>query len=345
MHPPSFELFGSAVRDRRQKLGLTQTELASKLGMSRQNLVEIESGRRLPQLLAARHLAFAFGWSLDELAQHLSTAPDGGIRWALDERPQTKLPIIWTLLSNRITVAQAGRIAPDFVFDGYWDPERGRVEEIPGRCDPANTLFVAGCDPFLGWLWQRTPHPDLTLYVFPLGSKAALRALANEEVQVAGTHLYDEASHQYNRIVEALPFATLRWQYLRWDTGVMGSLRAPDGWVVRESGSEARALFDRYREPSVETNAALELDSHWAIARYVRAHPKLAGVGIRAVAEAMNLPFNRLAQESYEWVTRQEWSGDWRIKAFENWLQSPAVARALEHLPGISPWDPGQIKG
>ncbi len=343
MNPPPFESFGNALRERRRQLGLTQAELARQLGMSRQNLVEIESGRRLPQLLSARHIASVLGWTVDELTRRLTTDAGGEIRWVLDEPPSTKLPVVWTLLSHNIAVAQAGRVAPDFVFDGYWDPDKRRVDEIAGCRDPGTTLFVAGCDPFLPWLWERTPHPDVRLYVFSMGSRAALQALAQGQVHVAGTHLYDPVSHQYNRIVDSLPVTALRWQYLQWDTGLIGSLRDPAGWVLRERGSEARALFDRVHEVSEETESALELDSHWAVARYVRAHPGLAGVGIRAVAEALNLPFYRLAQEPYEWVTQRQWLDDWRIRSFENWLQSPAVCAALEQIPGITPWSPGRV--
>lgn len=343
MSAPPFESFGAAVRRRRLALGLNQGRLADRLGMSRQNLAEIEAGRRLPHLSMAKRLAEALGWSLDEMTRALpGLAGEPAWQWVLDAPPSQPTPVVWTLIADRLALAQAGRLAPEFIADGVWDPARGTVAEAAGARDPASTLFVAGCDPLLAWIWQRTPHPDLTLYVFSMGSESALRALSDGMVHIAGTHLFDPATGQYNAILRTMPFPVMRWQYLQWEAGMMGALKSPDGWALRETGSEARALFDRYRPPSDPRPPIVELDSHWGIARYVRAHPEVAGVGIRAVAAALDLPFTQWSREKFEWVTRAEWVPDARIRSFVHWLGSPAVAAILEQVPGVGPWDPGQ---
>lgn len=337
-----YDAFGEAVQRRRRELGLSQSRLADTLGISRQNLLEIEAGRRLPQLPLAHHMARAFGWSLDDLAGHLAPPQMAdGIRWVFGEPPATLSPVVWTVMDHQLTVAPAGRVTPEFAMDGIWDPERGTVRESQGASDPSSTLFIAGCDPFLPWLWERTPHPELTLHIFSMGSKPALEALAQGQVHLAGTHLLDEATGRYNRLAETLSFPVARWQYLKWEEGVMGEIARPDGWVLREAGSEARALFER-RRPALPEVPLLELDSHWAIARYVRSHPETAGIGLKAVAASLNLPFAPWAEEPYEWVTRQEWTRDTRLKAFQHWLGSPAVGRAIEQIPGLTPWDAGQ---
>ncbi len=334
--------FGQAVQGRRRELGLSQSELSGKLGISRQNLIEIEAGRRLPQLLLAQQLAMAFGWTLDQLAGFLP-APQAslGLHWAFDPPPGINTPVVWTFVGGCLTVASSGRLTPEFVMDGLWNPASARVNEVAGAADPASTLFVAGCDPFLPWLWQRTPHPDIRLYIFSMGSQSALKALKDGAVHLAGTHLFDEATGQYNRFVERLPFPVRRWQYLHWEEGVMGAAERPENWALREPGSEARALFERHR--GIDGQAHIELDSHWAVARYIRSHPNTAGVGLRAVADALNLPFYPWTQEPYEWVTREEWADDRRLKAFQHWLKSPSVMRAIERVPGLTPWDPGSV--
>ncbi len=340
-----FEQFGDAIRRRRRELGVSQNALADRIGTSRQNLVEIEAGRRLPQLTLARHLAYELGWTLDELAQHLALKDARtGKRWLRQTIPMDTTPVVWTRVAGHLLLAEAGWLSPQFAADAVWDAQRATLTEVPGSADPLKTIFVAGCDPFLEWLWQRTPHPELTLYVFSMGSEAAVAALTRGEVQVAGTHLYDEATGRYNHLIEHLPFETRRWQYLYWETGMMGALDSPEGWVLREAGSEARALFERSkRNRPVGQPVMVELDSHWAIARYVSMHPNLAGVGLGAVAGALSLPFRLWAQEPYEWITRAEWMDDQRLKAFEDWLKSPPVARTLASVPGLHPWASGQL--
>lgn len=347
MTGPRFERFGDAVRQRRIALGMSQTGLSARLAISRQNLAEIEAGRRLPQLSLATRLASQLGWSVDRLVANLPRfEPAAEPKWALGSPPSTPVPVVWTHIDGAVVLIEAGRTAPNFTADGLFDPITGGVKESKGSNDPAATLVVAGCDPFLPWLWERTPHPDLALYVLPMGSQPAIDALRARTVHIAGTHLFDEITGSYNRHLDRLGFRVVRWQYMQWESGLMGALRSPEGWVLRETGSEARAAFDRrYDGVSGSDGLIVELDSHWAIARYVKAHPGLAGVGIRPVADALGVPFSLWTREPYEWVTRAEWAEDPRIRGFEHWLRSPDVARVLEQLPGLNPSQPGMVVG
>lgn len=333
-----FERFADAVRRRREALGLSQTQLADRLSMSRQNVVEIEAGRRLPQLAAAARLARLLGWTLDDLGRYLPGQE--GPEWVLGAPALESVPVVWTLLDGRLIITAAGHVSPPLAVDGVWDAALGLVQEMPGASDPAATLFVAGCDPLLSWLWERTPHPELRLYVFSMGSQAALQALAQGAVHLAGVHLYDPMSGSYNRAADALPFPVRRWRYLVWEAGALGQVGRPDGWAVRESGSEARALYERMRP---EETGLVELGSHWDVARYVKTHPAYAGVGIRPVAAALNLPFASWAEEPFEWVTRRDAADDARIRLFEHWLRSPAVKAGLDRMPGVASYSPGQL--
>ncbi len=55
---------GETIKQRRAQLGLTQKELAARVGISRQYLAEIETGRRKPTLNTLERLFFALGLSL-----------------------------------------------------------------------------------------------------------------------------------------------------------------------------------------------------------------------------------------------------------------------------------------
>lgn len=55
------------IRDRRTAAGLTQEELSERLGVSRQTVISLESGRYNPSLVLAHKLAQLFGCGIDDL--------------------------------------------------------------------------------------------------------------------------------------------------------------------------------------------------------------------------------------------------------------------------------------
>jgi molybdate-binding protein len=64
----------------------------------------------------------------------------------------------------------------------------------------AHTVVVAGCTPALA-LWARSAergHPGLRVHWLTANSTKALESLARGEIHVAGTHLYDPGSAEYN---------------------------------------------------------------------------------------------------------------------------------------------------
>lgn len=57
----------NSIRAVREAAGMTQAELARKIGVTRQTLIAIEQGRYSPTLELAFQLARAFGVGLDDL--------------------------------------------------------------------------------------------------------------------------------------------------------------------------------------------------------------------------------------------------------------------------------------
>jgi putative transcriptional regulator len=55
------------VREQRMQQGLSQAELATALGVSRQTVISIESGRYLPSLPLAFAIARFFGLTVDKM--------------------------------------------------------------------------------------------------------------------------------------------------------------------------------------------------------------------------------------------------------------------------------------
>ncbi len=66
------------VRELREAKGLTQEQLAKKMGVSRQTIISIETGRYNPSLILAHGLAREFGKYIEDIFDF--SDPEGGNR-------------------------------------------------------------------------------------------------------------------------------------------------------------------------------------------------------------------------------------------------------------------------
>ena len=78
---------GGLIRARRERIGLTQGELARRVGMTRTSITNIESGRQKVQLHTLYDIAYALGMS----PQVLLPAPDTVTRESVEERLPDRL--------------------------------------------------------------------------------------------------------------------------------------------------------------------------------------------------------------------------------------------------------------
>lgn len=62
--------FAEQLRDQRRKAGLSQEEVAEKVGVTRQTVSKWETGQAVPELLKGKILADLFGLTYDQLLGH-----------------------------------------------------------------------------------------------------------------------------------------------------------------------------------------------------------------------------------------------------------------------------------
>ncbi len=135
-----------SLRDARERLGLTQAELAERAGVSRQLVGGVEAGRHTPAVDAALRLARALGLSVEELFG----PSDPPALAVLGEPLAEGRPVMAGRVGDRLVAAplaslalgDAAWAAPDGVVEG------GAVRLLPGS--QATGLVVVGCDPVLG---------------------------------------------------------------------------------------------------------------------------------------------------------------------------------------------------
>ncbi|MDP2871613.1 MAG: molybdopterin biosynthesis protein [Bacillota bacterium] len=169
----------------------------------------------------------------------------------------------------------------------------------------------------------RARHPGCSLASINAGSLGGLQALARGEAHIAGSHLLDEASGEYNvsyvrRMLPGLRVAlfclALRQQGLLVAPGNPRGIAAVEDLagrglrlINRQRGAGTRVLLDfLLRQAGIDPAAIKGYErvvyTHLAVAAEVAAGGADAGLGILAAARAAGLDFVPLASEPYELV-------------------------------------------
>src|SRR5208282_2794313 len=263
---------GKALAHARMTRDLTQTELARRAGISRQALGAIESGAYHPSVAIAIRLARELGASVEslfgEIDDETSTLIDA--TWFDDQR----LPA--ALGQSRVALARVGgkvvavaRPAAHLTLV----PAAGVVQrarrhradvatfQLPDEID--STLLMAGCDPaaaiLVDWLARR--RSPVHAIAVACSSRKALRAVVDGRAHVAGVHIRDQKSGEYNLAPISRAVGRHRSivvNFARWELGLATAPGNPLGIrgfadlersglriVNREDGSGARSVLDQ----------------------------------------------------------------------------------------------------
>jgi molybdate-binding protein/DNA-binding transcriptional regulator YhcF (GntR family) len=155
------------------------------------------------------------------------------------------------------------------------------------------------------------------------GSLGGLIALQEERADLAGTHLLDEETGEYNfpyvkRVLPGRELAIVNLSYriqgLMFARGnprqiaKLADLRRPDvTFVNRQKGSGTRVLLDlQLKRQGISSSEIkgyeVEFDSHLAVASYIARGAADVGLGIEAAATSHNLDFMAMFRERYDLV-------------------------------------------
>jgi len=294
----------------------------------------------------------------EQIADQLKLARDSG-----SLAPGDKLPSVRDLAAqlglNRNTVARAYQLLRE---RGVLSGRTGQGTRIAAPAPPepgAEALlhFQGSHDFALDLLARRlrASIPGTRLLRAPVGSTAGLLALGRGEAQLAGLHLLDRATGEYNRpaLRRLLPGANIRLVTLaEREQGLIVQRGNPLGlrdvadlarpevrYAARQPGSGTRLLLEhllglRGLSPTNLTQPSAALDTHLAVAAAVAGGRADAGLGLRAAARALDLDFIPLATERYDIAFRRADEGsDWLAALLEA-LASSALRAEIERLAG-----------
>ena len=328
----------------RKAKGITQAELANRVGLTRQAMHAIEVNHYLPNTSMALRLARVLGCKVEDL---FCLPPDG------DEIEAELLGGIGIGSSPiRVKVSQVGhRIiarpvshlgdmlnfavpADGIVTNAVQNKQsrkapRVRVNLLHDREQIEQQIVIAGCDPslFLAGEHVRSHNALAGVTNWTMGSTNAVNALLDGEVHMAGVHLVDTRSGESNipylkRHVRGKDFLGVR--FASWVQGLLVRPGNPKQiqdaddlakrgvqLVNRESGSGARFLLDLILKKSDISSKQVkgyghEVASHLEVARLIRDGLADVGIGVESAAQHYGLEFIPLREEHYDLILRKD---------------------------------------
>ncbi|KPV49809.1 LysR family transcriptional regulator, partial [Kouleothrix aurantiaca] len=241
-----------------------------------------------------------------------------------------------------------------------------QAELLRDPAEIANTIVAIGShdpapDLLAGHIRQFAPGTRLASA--NVGSMGGLLALKRRDAHLAGTHLLDEASGEYNHafLKQLLPDDDIVLINLVYrDQGFIvppGNPRALAAladlaqpglrFVNRQRGSGTRVLLDYHLKrtgiaPEQIAGYEREEFTHMAVAAAILGGAADAGLGILAAAQALGLAFVPLFQERYDLaIPRRHWEGE-LLAPLRQALASDAYRAAVMALGGYDVRDMGR---
>lgn len=360
----------------RKARGVGAADLAGRVGVTRQTIYAIEAGTYLPNTEVTLRLARELEVSVEELfalpgeRQEEATAATAeylgqgelaqgqavrvcrvGAKWVsvpVDARPY-HLPEADAVVTGSVSRSNKAKLRL------FSEEETMRNKIILAGCDPATSLLARMVERLSG----------VEIIHAPASSQLALDWLKEGKVHIAGSHLQDPQSTEFN-----LPI--VRRQFPNRDMAVVTFARWEEGFVVasgnpknirgvedlrrksvaiinREPGSGSRALLDGLMHAERLSARAVSGYSAVAYGHLSAAHAVLAGqadccIATRAAAQTFGLDFVPLRSEQYDFVLDREMMRLSAVQAMFDALQRAALRRKLETLAGYDTSQTGVIR-
>lgn len=361
----------NCLRQARQAAGLSQEELADRANIARQTVGGIETGRYNPSLAVAFRIARVLCKSVEDIFRMPDYPPeDIFVDWcdiyaAPDQGAQVYV--------GR-PAATGGYIAYPVNLDSLYNDYNAiiRYKEnnrlLARMIDPVgaqpSSALIAGCSPALAFFKKRITgrYRDLNIHWINTNSMAALRSLSQGYVHIAGVHIFDEATGEYNLPIVKKVLGKRKHLVINLCYGEQGLLTAPGNpkgihtfadlsgkgvrLVNREPGAETRRLLDSGLQkagvmPEAVEGYKFQARGHMEVAQAVALGGADCGISLRPLANTYHLDFIPLARERYDLIILQENVAAPGVQAVLDCLCSHSFHLDLE-ASGYSPEECGK---
>jgi len=365
----------SRLAEIRKSRGVGASDLARRVNVSRQTIYAIEAGTYVPNTEVALNLARELEVTVDELFllhDGPPAAPESLAAEVLSAEPSVK--------GQPVRVCQIGSrwVSVPVSASPYYMPEADgiikRAGKTAGRADlvvfakeeaSQKRLVLAGCDPATGLLAHMVEKiSGVEIVSAAASSKLALTWLSEGKVHIAGSHLEDPKTGEFN-----LPYLKKQFPdedfsvvtFARWEAGFVVAPGNPKRvrtiedlarknvrFVNREAGSGSRGLLDQLMEKArMDAEKVQGYDriahGHLAAAYCVLSREADVCLATRSAAQTFGLDFVPLHSERYDLVMRKRTADLPAVKGFLDVLQRATLRRKLEVLAGYDTSQTGTL--
>lgn len=350
----------------RKSRGIGATDLARRVDVSRQTIYAIEAGTYVPNTELALRMARELEVGVDELFSLKDAAPN-----TPDSLTAEVLSAAAPANGQAVRVCQVGSrwVGIPVPSMPYFLPEADGIIKRPGRANGRADLMVfakeetaqkrlllAGCDPATSLLSRMVERiSGVEIVSAAASSKLALEWLKEGKVHIAGSHLEDPKTGEFNLPYVREKFGgeeTLVVTFARWEEGLVVASGNPKGirkaedlarkgvrFVNREAGSGSRALVDKLMEAAGLPSSKVNGYDRVAYGHLPAAHQVMSGdadacMATRSAAQTFGLDFVPLHSARYDLIMRKRTAELPSVKAFLDVLQRATLRRKLEVLAG-----------
>jgi molybdate-binding protein/DNA-binding XRE family transcriptional regulator len=371
----------------RQQRGIPAAQLAKLTGVTRQTIYAIEAGDYVPNTAVALQMAQILEVRVEDLFQLKTDQPPSPpvtVDLLGDSRNDRKgQPVQLCRVGKRMIGVSANPqpltlpLADGVIVESPKRARNGAQETGPGSLHQAKVrvfqndemegkrLLIAGCDPGISLLAQHLARfDDVDLVVAPSSSQQALEWLKSGTVHIAGSHLRDSSSGEYNlpAIKRLFPHGAVKVvTFAIWEQGLVlqtgnpknihsaADLARKDVRIVnREKGAGSRELLDQQLKAAGIAGSQVNgyghiADGHLPAALAVSLGEADCCVATRSAAQAFGLSFIPLSTERYDLVIHKHHVRMPAVQALLDVLNRAAVRRKLELLAGYDTSHTGEV--
>ncbi|WP_053368442.1 molybdopterin biosynthesis protein [Bacillus sp. FJAT-27245] len=241
---------------------------------------------------------------------------------------------------------------------GYEQGETAEAELLKPLEEVTNSIVFSGSHDLTIDLLSsqiKRQRSDMKIISSHVGSMAGLMAIRKGEAHVAGIHLLDPETGEYNlsyvkRLLDGMdivlfPFLKRKQGWFVPEGNPLGIESVEDiasrsaHFVNRQRGAGTRILFDLLLKeagltPESITGYSREMFSHLSVAAEVKGNSDSVGLGIFPAARAMGLSFVPVADEEYDLVMTKEFFESDKGRMLVSVIQSEEFRQSVGHIGG-----------
>ena len=251
--------------------------------------------------------------------------------------------------------------------EGLGSGEKVQIELLRDEHEIENTLvFIGSHDNILDVLANllHRLRPICRLSSAHVGSMGGIMAIKRGEAHLAGTHLLDEETGEYNisfikKFLSGIPLQLINLTYR--EQGLLVPKGNPLGikdfndlareeirFINRQRGAGTRLLTDMHLNrlgirPEQINGYDREEYTHMNVASAIASSNADTGLAIRAAAVALDIDFIPVAQERYDLILPKAFLDDPKVIALLKAIKENDFRQAVESLGGYDLRDCGKI--